>query len=380
MKCLGTEKIILMIGRGKPVATCRNARPALLKEETRSTRPSFAVATQAENGAGSNEIRSLVSPAEAEGENRLSAKMDWIAVDWGTSNLRVWGIAADGSVVFERRSDKGMGKLQRGEFAGVLMELLADTGQEGQPTEVLVCGMAGARQGWMEAPYLEAPTDLRDLAAGAVYPEMPDTRYRVAILPGVCQRGGNDNVMRGEETQLLGLAATYTDYQGVVCMPGTHSKWAVLDGTKIERFSTAMTGELFEVLRTHSVLRHSLQGDLDGPTHAEGFEAGAMAGLKNPGQLLGRLFEIRAGSLLSDRQPDWCAGFLSGLLIGAEIGANRQLIGTAAVPLIGSPALCALYAQVLDWAGAKGESVDATTIVLAGLKAARDRTARSELI
>lgn len=306
--------------------------------------------------------------------------MDWIAVDWGTSNLRGWGIAADGSVAFERRSDKGMGKLQRDQFAGVLMELLADTGQEGQPTEVLVCGMAGARQGWMEAPYLEAPTDLRDLAAGAVYPAMPDTRYRVAILPGVCQRGGNDNVMRGEETQLLGLAATYTDFEGIVCMPGTHSKWAVLDGTRIERFSTAMTGELFEVLRTHSVLRHSLQGDLDGPTRAEGFEAGAMAGLENPGQLLGRLFEVRAGSLLSDRQPDWCAGFLSGLLIGAEIGANRQLIGTAPVPLIGSPALCALYAQVLEWAGAKGKSVDATTIVLAGLKAARDRTARSELI
>ena len=302
----------------------------------------------------------------------MTETADWVAVDWGTSNLRAWGIDPQGAVAFEKTSPKGMGKLAREEFPAALAELLEGVAPaHGSALDVLICGMAGARQGWLEAPYLEAPTDLRGLLDGAVRPDMPDGRIAPAILPGVCQKAGADNVMRGEETQLLGLAALNPGFSGMVCMPGTHSKWAQLSGTRIERFSTAMTGEMFEVLRTHSVLRHSLTGDLDGPGRVEGFAAGAAAGLEHPEQLLGTLFQVRAASLLSGRQPDWCAGYLSGLLIGTEIGSNRHLIGDQPVPLIGSPALCALYAQVLDMAGAKGQPQNATQIVLAGLKAAR---------
>lgn len=302
----------------------------------------------------------------------MTETADWVAVDWGTSNLRAWGIGPRGAVAFEKTSPKGMGKLAREEFPAALAELLEGVAPaHGSALDVLICGMAGARQGWLEAPYLEAPTDLRGLLDGAVRPPMPDSRIAPTILPGVCQKAGADNVMRGEETQLLGLAALMPGFSGVVCMPGTHSKWAQLSGTRIERFSTAMTGEMFEVLRTHSVLRHSLTGDLDGPGRAEGFAAGAAAGLEHPEQLLGTLFQVRAASLLSGRQPDWCAGYLSGLLIGTEIGSNRHLIGDDPVPLIGSPTLCALYARVLDMAGAKGLPQDATQIVLAGLKAAR---------
>jgi len=302
----------------------------------------------------------------------VTEMVDWVAVDWGTSNLRLWGLDAEGMVTFERSSPKGMGKLNREDFPAALADLLQDVQPTGGTTiDVLICGMAGARQGWLEAPYLEAPTDLRGLLDGAVHPAMPDGRIAPAILPGVCQKAGNDNVMRGEETQLLGLAALDQGFSGVVCMPGTHSKWVQLAGTRIEKFSTAMTGEMFEVLRTHSVLRHSLNGDIDGPSRAEGFAVGAASGLEHPEQLLGTLFQVRAGSLLSGRQPDWCAGYLSGLLIGTEIGGNRHLIGAEAVPLIGSPALCALYAQVLGMIGVRGEPKDATEIVLAGLKAAR---------
>ncbi|WP_170848537.1 2-dehydro-3-deoxygalactonokinase [Devosia sp. YR412] len=302
----------------------------------------------------------------------MTESVDWVAVDWGTSNLRGWGIGPDGAAVFEKASPKGMGKLTREEFPAALAELLEGvTANRSGPLEVLICGMAGARQGWLEAPYLEAPTDLRGLLEGAVHPDMGDSAIRASILPGVCQKAGADNVMRGEETQLLGLAALHPNYSGMVCMPGTHSKWAQLSGTRIEHFSTAMTGEMFELLRTHSVLRHSLGGDLDGPGRAEGFVAGAEAGLAHPEQLLGTLFQVRASSLLSGRQPDWCAGFLSGLLIGTEVGSNRHLIGEAPVPLIGAPALCALYAQVLAMAAASGAPQDATEIVLAGLKAAR---------
>lgn len=302
----------------------------------------------------------------------MSNALDWVAVDWGTSNMRAWGIAADGDVLWERTSPQGMGKLSRAEFPGALLEALDGASVErSRPLDVLICGMAGAKQGWMEAPYLEAPTDLHNLFDGAVRPAVFGTEVNAAILPGVCQKAGDDNVMRGEETQLLGLASIKPGFSGLVCMPGTHSKWAQLAGTRIEHFSTAMTGEMYEVLRLHSVLRHSLSGDLDGSKHQEGFAAGSSDGLEHPEQLLGMLFRVRAGSLLSGRQPDWCAGYLSGLLIGTEVASNRHLIGNSPVPLIGSPMLCDLYKNVLGMIGVIGEAQDATKTVLAGLKAAR---------
>lgn len=305
----------------------------------------------------------------------MTQSVAWVAVDWGTSNLRAWSIGVDGAIVSAAQSEKGMGKLAQSEFAGALAEIAMELSLPAGPLDVLVCGMAGARQGWLEAPYLEAPTDLRALARGAVRPSMPDSPLRVAILPGICQRQGGQNVMRGEETQLLGLASLLPDYSGLVCMPGTHSKWARLEGTRIENFTTAMTGEMFELLKTHSVLRHSLNGPLEGPQRQAGFHAGAADGLENPADLLSQLFRVRAGALLSGREPDWSAGYLSGLLIGTEIAANRNRIGTDPVPLIGSAGLCALYAQVLDMAGASGRPVDATEVVLAGLKAARSQIA-----
>ncbi|ODT50204.1 2-dehydro-3-deoxygalactonokinase [Devosia sp. 63-57] len=301
----------------------------------------------------------------------MTLTVAWIAVDWGTSNMRCWGIDAHGAILASATSDKGMGRLTPQQFPEALRETIAAFPLPANPVDVLICGMAGARQGWREAPYLEAPADLRGLAAAAVRPDMDDQGLQPLILPGICQKQGGENVMRGEETQLLGLATLLPDYSGLVCMPGTHSKWALLRGTHIEHFTTAMTGEMFEVLKTHTVLRHSLTGELDGPARAEGFAAGAADGLERPQDLLGQLFRVRAAALLSGRQPDWCAGYLSGLLIGTEIAANRHQIGNEPVPLIGSASLCALYVQVLEMAGAKGRPVDATEVVLAGLKAAR---------
>ncbi|WDR05891.1 2-dehydro-3-deoxygalactonokinase [Devosia rhodophyticola] len=302
----------------------------------------------------------------------MTSKAEWIAVDWGTSNLRAWGIDASGEIVFSRTSPKGMGKLDRDDYPAALSEVVAGEDFATSSVDVLICGMAGARQGWIEAPYLDAPANLQALANGAVQPKMPNDRLRPAILPGVCQKTpGNENVMRGEETQLLGLSALIPNFDGVVCMPGTHSKWVALSGARISRFATAMTGELYEVLRTHSVLRHSLNGDLDGPDRDAGFDAGVDVGLGRPDDLLGLLFGVRAGSLLSNRQPDWCAGYLSGLLIGSEIGGHRDWLGESEVPLIGATALCELYKRALSRAGAKSRLVDATEAVLTGLKAAR---------
>lgn len=301
----------------------------------------------------------------------MAGAVVWIAVDWGTSNLRAWGIDAGGGTVFSRSSPEGMGKLTREQYPGVLGQLVGDVA--GDATDVLICGMAGARQGWREAPYLDAPANLDQLAAGAVSPEMPGA-LRPRILPGVCLReAGAEDVMRGEETQLLGLAALGGGFSGLVVMPGTHSKWALLEGHRLVRFSSAMTGEIYEVLRTHSVLRHSLQGELDGNDRDTGFDAGLAQGLDRPERLTATLFKVRAGSLLSNRSAPWCAGFLSGLLIGAEIGGQRDWIGEAEIPLVGSTGICALYQKAFGLIGARSRIVDATDATLAGLKAARQQ-------
>jgi 2-dehydro-3-deoxygalactonokinase len=275
-----------------------------------------------------------------------------------------------------RVSDMGMGKLAADQFAGVLAALVADSVPRREaPLDAWICGMAGARQGWMEAPYLDAPADLGSLAYAAVRPPLLEAFIAPRILPGVCQKpAGSEDVMRGEETQILGLSALVPNLSGLVVLPGTHAKWVRVDGRRIERFATSMTGELFEVLRAHSVLRLSLGGAQEGAARDEGFAAGLAAGIESPQRLPALLFKVRAGSLLSGRQPDWNAGFLSGLLIGAEIGGQRDWIeeGAGDIPLVGSPGLCALYQQGLAQLGVRSHVVDATDATLAGLKLARE--------
>jgi len=299
----------------------------------------------------------------------LAGSIEWIAVDWGTSNVRLWGIEADGGIAFAESSDQGMGKLTAAQYPQVLSDLVG--AHAPGVTEVVVCGMAGARQGWLEAPYRETPTQLSGLLQAAVAPSAPG--FDVRILPGVCQRTGSEDVMRGEETQLLGLLALRPDFAGTVIMPGTHSKWVRIEDGTISGFATAMTGELYDVLGTHSVLRHSLNGERNGPATEDGIATGLDAGLNDPERLTGLLFRTRAASLLSGRGPDWCSGYLSGLLIGAEIGGHRSWLGGGIVPLVGSARLGKIYAEGLARIGVRSEMIDATDATLAGLKAARQQ-------
>lgn len=302
------------------------------------------------------------------GESRLPSETEWVAVDWGTSNVRAWGMAAGGGHSFATQSDQGMGKIGRADYPTVLAELVGDHAAASTP--VIVCGMAGARQGWLEAPYIETPADLNVLAQGAVRPE--GAGFPVQILPGVCQRTGGEDVMRGEETQLLGLLGAKPGFEGTVILPGTHSKWVELRGGRIVRFQTAMTGELYEVLSQHSVLRHSFSaGSIDGPAIEDGMAAGMQAGVESPALATSLFFRTRAAALLSGKGADWCSGYLSGLLVGTEIAGHRDWLGTQPVPLIGSARFGRLYGAALKLVGAIGEPMDATDVTLAGLKQAR---------
>lgn len=306
----------------------------------------------------------------------VSATAEWIAVDWGTSNVRAWGIDATGGIAFTAASDRGMAKLSRADYPGALTDLLGSSAAAADGVgDVLICGMAGSRQGWLEAPYLETPAELSQLSGGAVRPE-PVGRLTPRILPGICQRSGREDVMRGEETQLFGLLTLKPGFEGTAILPGTHSKWARIESGRVIEFSTAMTGELYDVLGAHTVLRHAVGGERDGPATEEGIGEGLEAGLAEPERLTALLFRTRAAALLSRRGADWCSGYLAGLLVGAEVAGHRKWIGSSPIPVIGSDRLNRLYVAALDRIGASAEAVDATTATLAGLGAARRQLAQ----
>ncbi len=298
----------------------------------------------------------------------IQARTVLAAADWGTSSLRVWALSPSGEVMAERRSDEGMSRLQPDEFEPVLRRRLSALGLPagGAPLPVVVCGMAGAKQGWREAGYVDAPTRLGTLCSHAL--TVPAAALDVRILPGLADRqGGRDDVMRGEETQLLGLLQAEPSFGGLVCLPGTHSKWVRLDAGEILGFSTAMTGEMFAVLGQHSVLRHSLGGaEPSGDPDSPAFLQAVARGLAEPGRLLASLFGVRAASLLRGVAGVQAADALSGLLIGTEI-ASAGIPPGAPVTVIAAGSLAALYERALSLAGHAARIVDSGAAVRRGL-------------
>ena len=180
------------------------------------------------------------------------------AVDWGTSSFRLWLLDAKGAVLAERRGPEGMLVAGTEGFSAILERYLADAGAAAD-LRVIVCGMAGARQGWVEAPYVSVPAGIDAILAGAV--AAPAAGRDVRILPGLAQRQADaPDVMRGEETQLAGILPLFSQGRHLICMPGTHSKWVEAEDGVIQSFRTWLTGELFSLMSTHSILRHSLDG------------------------------------------------------------------------------------------------------------------------
>lgn len=289
------------------------------------------------------------------------------AVDWGTTSFRLWLLDRDGRSLAVRRSTEGMTHCAPDRFGSVL-EAHLEALDAPADLPVVVCGMAGARQGWREAPYAEAPAVLDDILSGAVVP--PDARRDVRILPGVCQCGvEGDDVMRGEETQLLGLSAGgRADVSA--CLPGTHSKWVSVSGGAVRRFRTFMTGELFAAIGAHTILSFSLAGAKPDPESSE-FSAAVKRMMGEPESLTGALFSIRAGMLLGSSEPAAAASTLSGLLIGAEMAAAREAGFLSVRPtLVSSGALAESYRAAFAIAGIGFDEADAEEAVLAGLRRA----------
>ncbi|MCA0271299.1 MAG: 2-dehydro-3-deoxygalactonokinase [Proteobacteria bacterium] len=289
----------------------------------------------------------------------------WIAVDWGTSAMRAWAMGGDDRILAEASSAEGMGTLEPSGFEPALIRLISDWLPADGVVPVFACGMVGARQGWREAQYRNVPCPPLGPEVTRITPE--DRRFTVTILPGLAQKRPAD-VMRGEETQIAGYQAQRPDFDGVIALPGTHTKWAYVSAGEVVSFQTCMTGEMFALLADRSVLRHSVQAetfDLDA------FRAAVADTLSDPQKLAARLFGIRAETLLSGLQPASARARLSGLLIGLELAATRPYWLGQDVVLIGAPRLSGLYREALAAQGVAAEVEDVTAMTLGGLAAAR---------
>jgi 2-dehydro-3-deoxygalactonokinase len=280
-----------------------------------------------------------------------------IAIDWGTSAVRAWLMAADGHIIARRHTPQGILTITNGGFAHAFDELVAPWVSAHGKLPALACGMIGSRQGWTEAPYAMCPCAAGDLPERIAHAQ--GGRIRLSIVPGVARDPGDrpPEVMRGEETQVFGaLAEAAAD--GVFVLPGTHSKWVRVEAGRIVDFATYMTGELFGLLRHQSILARTMSAG-DVAHDADAWNAGVASGLSGDGELLHRLFEVRTLALFDRLLPDAGPSYLSGLLIGAEVAAARWAWpAPAEVTLIGDQLLVQRYAEVLNAAGVRALVAD----------------------
>ncbi|MBC9877274.1 2-dehydro-3-deoxygalactonokinase [Bradyrhizobium sp. INPA01-394B] len=292
----------------------------------------------------------------------------FVAVDWGTSSFRLWLVDRTGQVLAERRSDEGMLAAAKAGFSGVLQAHLSAVAAPDR-LPVLVCGMAGAKTGWIEAGYVDTPAPLAAVLKQAA--RVPGEARDIRILPGIAQRDPKaPDVMRGEETQLLGALGLEAAGEALVCMPGTHSKWVRVKNGAVERFSTFMTGELFSVVSRETILSLAVAG-ADEAEDVATFKAAVTEAFEAPAFAANLLFTARSRQLLFGATPAAARETLSGTLIGAELAAGLSIgLPKAGITLIASGRLAALYRHAFDALSVTVNPIDADEAVRRGLSMA----------
>jgi 2-dehydro-3-deoxygalactonokinase len=286
----------------------------------------------------------------------------FIAVDWGTTNRRAYRIDPSGACVDEFEDGKGALSVPSGEFPAAAAEIRTRLGD----LPLLLAGMAGSNRGWVEAPYVPCPAAIEDLVSNLVW-----AGKREAIIPGVSYIGqGRSDVMRGEEVQLLGGVATgMVDPEGFVCHPGTHNKWVSLRHGTIHIFGTVMTGELFNLLKEHSILADLLQGPVD---VNDAFKRGVRRAMERE-MLPADLFGVRAAVLLGQASKDDAPSYVSGLLIGTDVRIGLTWPAGARIGVMGRSELTRLYAAAIGETGREAIELDGQQCFLAGIKQIAER-------
>ena len=291
----------------------------------------------------------------------MGGSMRWtdglIAVDWGTTNRRAYLIDVDGEALGEFEDDRGVLSINKSEFPAAVAEIREQLGDK----PLLMAGMIGSNRGWVEVPYVPCPGGLDQLAHAVVWQD-----DRTGIVPGVSYvTDDRADVMRGEEVQLLGAATSgVVPPDCLVCHPGTHNKWVHLDDGGIGSFRTVMTGELFNLLRQHSILSDLLARPAQ---IGDAFLAGVRKGLAS-GSVTADLFSVRARVLLGEAQAEDAASFTSGLLIGADLRVGLATAADFPIFVMGRPELTALYASAIAETGRTAEQIDGETVFLAGMR------------
>lgn len=284
----------------------------------------------------------------------MSTPPAFLAVDWGTTNRRVFRFD-DGAVAHTGRDDRGAASVT--DFAGEVAAIRERFGD----LPMLLAGMVGSTVGWRVVPYVAAPAGLDELVGGLDWID-----DRTAIVPGVsCSGNGRADVMRGEEVQLLGAVAGWmVPPDALLAQPGTHCKWARMESGRIAGFTTAMTGELFALLRGHSLLAGSLTADVaDGEAFREGLAEGARR------DLAASLFGIRAASVLGLRDDADAASFASGVLIGSDVAARMDNCSYEQIHILADPGLGNLYAAAIAATGREPVIVDSHSAFARGILA-----------
>jgi len=295
-----------------------------------------------------------------------AAEGTFVGVNWGSTNFRAYLIGADGAALDHYSAPAGIVGLDRSGMAATMDELAARWPDRGP---VYASGMIGSNVGWTDVAYAEAPAGCADLAAAAVSTRIG--RVAAHIVPGIaCRRSfdGQPDILRGEEIELMGLAALRAT-DGWVALPGTHTKWARLENGRVVDFFTSMSGEIFDRLTTQGLLASIVEGEAaDGAVLLQGVAAGRARQLGLGTLLFGARAQVVRGALA---KAD-AASYIRGLLIGSEIADALAVYPTlrdGSVPLIGNSALCRLYASALGAAGVRSETIDSRAACLRGFRA-----------
>lgn len=288
--------------------------------------------------------------------------MSQIIVDWGSSNFRAVLLDPQGEQVDSKSSDRGVFDFAGNGFSDYLFTVCADWLENSQ--QVIMSGMVGSRNGWVETPYLPCPVSIVSVANARVQ-VTNDQGISIEIVPGVSfvDDQGNADVMRGEETQLFGFMAQTGLEDAVVCLPGTHSKWAQIKAQQIDSFTTYLTGEMFQWLTTQSSLSSLCQSEtfdhqdfIQGVTYAQ-----------QQGSLLNQIFNVRARCLTGLMAENQSRAFLSGLLIGSELSEASRRYSFDVLHLIGQSALTELYQLAAQQLDISCQCFDATELTIKGL-------------
>jgi 2-dehydro-3-deoxygalactonokinase len=290
----------------------------------------------------------------------------FVGVNWGSTNFRAYLIGADGAALDEYSAPAGIVTLDRAGMAATMDQLAARWPDRGP---VYASGMIGSNVGWTEVHYAEAPAGCADLAAAAVNSKIGGVA--TSIVPGIaCRRtfDGQPDILRGEEIELMGLAALRA-VDGCVALPGTHTKWAWLEKGRVVEFFTSMSGEVFDRLTAKGLLASIVDGEAtQGPVFQQGVAAGRARQLGLGTLLFGARAQVVRGVLAKKD----AAAYIRGLLIGSEIADALAVYPTmrdASVPLIGNAALSRLYASALSAADVRSETIDSRAACLRGFRA-----------